>query len=383
MNKKEISEIKKQFTPANCAITRICGCYVDGEKNKVTRFTEAFLSLPEEEIFKYFEIFRKVLSGTLGKNLLTMEFPLNTEMEGGTQEFLLRLRDSQLKKEDLLEQFYDKVIDSYTYGENYLILLIHAAYDIPGKASDNLEMFDASDEVYNYIISCICPVNLAKPALSYNAEEHCFQNRIRDWVVDLPQLGFLFPAFHDRSTDLHSLLYYSKNPEELHFEFTDSLLGCTLPLSAEGQKEAFQALVEETLGDSCDYEVVKNIHENLHEMTEEKKDSPDPVVLSQAEVKNLFSISGVDKEKLESFDKHFEDTAGANTSFMASNIMNTRKFEVKTPDITIQVSPDRPDLVETRIIDGRPCLVIPITDQVQVNGITVKNGRPAGDDAIH
>lgn len=383
MNKKEISEIKKQFTPANCAITRICGCYVDGEKNKVTRFTEAFLSLPEEEIFKYFEIFRKVLSGTLGKNLLTMEFPLNTEMEGGTQEFLLRLRDSQLKEEDLLEQFYDKVIDSYTYGENYLILLIHAAYDIPGKASDNLEMFDASDEVYNYIISCICPVNLAKPALSYNAEEHCFQNRIRDWVVDLPQLGFLFPAFHDRSTDLHGLLYYSKNPEELHFEFTDSLLGCTLPLSAEGQKEAFQALVEETLGDSCDYEVVKNIHENLHEMTEEKKDSPDPVVLSQAEVKNLFSISGVDKEKLESFDKHFEDTAGANTSFMASNIMNTRKFEVKTPDITIQVSPDRPDLVETRIIDGRPCLVIPITDQVQVNGITVKNGRPAGDDAIH
>lgn len=383
MNKKEISEIKKQFTPANCAITRICGCYVDGEKNKVTRFTEAFLSLPEEEIFKYFEIFRKVLSGTLGKNLLTMEFPLNTEMEGGTQEFLLRLRDSQLKEEDLLEQFYDKVIDSYTYGENYLILLIHAAYDIPGKASDNLEMFDASDEVYNYIISCICPVNLAKPALSYNAEEHCFQNRIRDWVVDLPQLGFLFPAFHDRSTDLHSLLYYSKNPEELHFEFTDCLLGCTLPLSAEGQKEAFQALVEETLGDSCDYEVVKNIHENLHEMTEEKKDSPDPVVLSQAEVKNLFSISGVDKEKLESFDKHFEDTAGANTSFMASNIMNTRKFEVKTPDITIQVSPDRPDLVETRIIDGRPCLVIPITDQVQVNGITVKNGRPAGDDAIH
>lgn len=383
MNKKEISEIKKQFTPANCAITRICGCYVDGEKNKVTRFTEAFLSLPEEEIFKYFEIFRKVLSGTLGKNLLTMEFPLNTEMEGGTQEFLLRLRDSQLKEEDLLEQYYDKVIDSYTYGENYLILLIHAAYDIPGKASDNLEMFDASDEVYNYIISCICPVNLAKPALSYNAEEHCFQNRIRDWVVDLPQLGFLFPAFHDRSTDLHSLLYYSKNPEELHFEFTDSLLGCTLPLSAEEQKEAFQALVEETLGDSCDYEVVKNIHENLHEMTEEKKDSPDPVVLSQAEVKNLFSISGVDKEKLESFDKHFEDTAGANTSFMASNIMNTRKFEVKTPDITIQVSPDRPDLVETRIIDGRPCLVIPITDQVQVNGITVKNERPAGDDAIH
>lgn len=376
MNKKEISEIKKQFTPANCAITRICGCYVDGDKNKVTEFKDAFLSLPEEEIFKYFEIFRKTLSGTLGKNLLNMEFPLDTEKEGGTQEFLLRLRDSQLKEDDLLEEYYDKVIESYTYGENYLILLIHAAYDIPGKSSDNLEMFDASDEVFNYLITCICPVKLAKPALSYNAEEHCFQNRIRDWVVELPQLGFLFPAFNDRSTDIHSLLYYSKNPEELHFEFTDELLGCTLPLSADSQKEVFHSLIEETLGESCDYEIVRNIHENLHEITEEKKDSPDPVILSQAEVKNLLALSGVENEKLDTFDQHFEEMAGSNTSFLASNIMNSRKFEVKTPDITIQVSPDRPDLVETKIIDGRPCLVIPITDQVQVNGITVRQEYP-------
>ena len=217
-------------------------------------------------------------------------------------------------------------------------------------------------------------MKLAKPALSYNPQDKCFQNRIRDWIVDMPQLGFLFPAFNDRGTDLHSLLYYSKDAEELHFDFTDSLLGCVLPLSAGGQKEAFQTLIEETLGDSCDYEVVKSIHENLHELAEEKKDSPDPVILNQEEVKNLLSISGVKNEKLEHFDQHFEETAGANATFLASNVMNARKFEVKTPDVTIQVSPDRSDLVETRIIDGRPCLVIPITDQVQVNGITVRKG---------
>lgn len=372
MNKKEVSEIKKQFTPANCSISRICGCYVNGDKEKVAQFAESFLMLPEEDIFKYFEIFRKTLSGTLGKNLLNMEFPLESEKAGGTHEFLLQLRDSKLKKDDLLEKYYDKVIESFAYGEHYLILLIHAVYDVPGKSSDNLEMFDASDEVYDYIVSCICPVKLAKPALSYNAEEKCFQNRIRDWLVELPLLGFLFPAFNDRSTDLHSLLYYSKNAEELHFDFTDNLLGCIVPLSAESQKEVFQTIIEETLGENCDYEVVRNIHENLHQMVEEKKDSPDPVVLSQAEVKNLLSISGAEKEQLDTFDQHFEEMAGANTSLQATNIMNTRKYEVKTPDVTIQVSPDRPDLVETRMIDGRPCLVIPITDQVQVNGITVK-----------
>ena len=150
MNKKEINEIRKQFTPNNCTITRMCGCYVDGEKNKKTELKEAFLSLPEEEIFKYFDIFRKTLSGTVGKNLLNMEFPLDSEFTGGTQEFLMRLRDSKLTDEDLLEQFYDKIITSYDYGENFLILLIHAAYDIPGRASDNMEMFDASDEIYDH-----------------------------------------------------------------------------------------------------------------------------------------------------------------------------------------------------------------------------------------
>ncbi|MDD2958734.1 MAG: DUF4317 domain-containing protein [Lachnospiraceae bacterium] len=372
MNKKEITEIKKQFTPANCAITRICGCYVDGEKNKLADFKEAFLSLQEEEMFKYFEIFRKTLSGTLGKNLLNMEFPLETEMEGGTQEFLLQLRDSQLKDDEMLEKYYDKVIEAYPCPDNYLILLIFAAYDVPGKSSDNMEMFDASDEVYNYVVSCICPVKLSKPGLSFDAEDKCFKNRIRDWIVDMPQLGFLFPAFNDRSSDIHSLLYYSKDAEDLHFEFTDQLLGCVLPLSAGNQKEVFQMLIEETLGDTCDYEIVKNIHENLHEMTEEQKDSPDPVILSKAEVKNLLSISGVEEEKLAGFDQQFEETAGEKTSFLAANIMNTRKFEVKTPDVTIQVSPDRPDLVETRIIDGRAYLVIPITDQVEVNGIALK-----------
>ena len=207
MNKKEINEIRKQFTPNNCTITRMCGCYVDGEKNKKTELKEAFLSLPEEEICKYFDIFRKTLSGTVGKNLLNMEFPLDSEFTGGTQEFLMRLRDSKLTDEDLLEQFYDKIITSYDYGENFLILLIHAAYDIPGRASDNMEMFDASDEVYDYILCSICPVDLCKPGLSYNVQDNRFQDRIRDWIVGLPNLGFLFPAFNDRSTDIHSVLY--------------------------------------------------------------------------------------------------------------------------------------------------------------------------------
>lgn len=375
MNKKEISEIKKQFTQSKCAITRICGCYVDGEKNKKTELKEAFLSLPEEEMFKYFNILRKALSGTIGKNLLNMEFPLETEEPGGTQHFLMRLRASALKDDYILEEFYDKVIENYYSVENYLILLIHAVYDVPGKAADGEEMFDASDEVYEHILCCICPVTLSKPGLAYDEESNSFRTRICDRVVDMPDIAFLFPAFNDRSTDIHGLLYYAAKAEELRFDFVEPVLGCEVPMSAGGQKETFQTIVEETLGADCEYELVKNIHEKLNEMIEEKKDEPDPVVLDKAEVKRLLEYSGVEEEKLTDFDAMYAAAAGEKTQFVATNVANTRQFEIKTADVIIKVSPDRTDLVQTKVVDGRKCLVIELNDQVEVNGIRVRMPR--------
>ena len=371
MIKSEISEIKKLFTPSNCSITRICGCYVDGEKNKKTQIKEAFLALPEEEMFKYFEILRKNLSGTLGKNLLTLDFPLKSEEEGGTQEFLLRLRDSKLKDDALLEEFYDKIIEAYEYVGNYLILLIHDVYDVPGKSSDGFEMEDASDEVYEYIMVSICPVNLSKPGLSYNAVENTFQNRIRDWVVAAPEHGFLFPAFNDRGADLHSTLYYSKNADDLKEDFVNLILDCPLPMPAGGQKVSFQTLIEETLQETCSIEAVINIHEKLNEMIEKQKEDPVPLTLDKEEVKTVFASSGVSNEKMELFDRCYDATAGEKTELVVNNVVNTRTFEVKMPDVVIKVNPERMDLLETKTIDGRECLVISLGNDVEVNGITV------------
>lgn len=375
MNKKEILEIRKQFTPANCAITRICGCYVDHEKTKKMESKDAFLSLPEEEAFKYFDIFKKTLSGTVGKNMLNLEFPLDAEMPGGTQEFLLKLRDSRLEDDMLLEEFYDKVIATYEYAENYYIILIHAMYDIPGKSSDGMEMFDASDEVYEYLLMSICPVSLSKAGLSYNAEDNRIQDRIRDWIVDVPAKGFLFPAFNDRSTDLHSVLYYTKKSEDLQPELINQLLGAKMPMSADTQKETFQMIIEDTLGEDGDYETVRNIHETLNELIEEHKEEPEPLSLDKTEVKKIFEKSGVEAEKMENFDRNFETNAGEKTSLLASNIAETRKFNIETPDVVIKVNPERADLVETRIIDGRQCLVIPVDDHIEVNGINVRTIR--------
>ena len=375
MNKREISEIKKQFKKDNNAITRICGCYVDAEKQIKTTLKEAFFALSEEEIFKYYEIFKKSLSGGIGKNLHNLEYSIHDEGPDSAHELLMKLRDEKLADDETVDTFYNKVIENYEYGENYYIILIHSAYDVPGKASDNEEMFDASDEVYEYLLCTICPVNLSKAGLSYDAESNRFGSRVRDWLVDLPMAGFLFPAFQDRSTDLHSMLYYSKNAEELKDDFVEGMFGCGTPLTAADQKDTFNAMIEETLGEECDYEAVRNIHERLYEMAEEKKDEPEPLVLSKAEVKQLFAESGVEAEKMTELEERYEESAGANTEFLASNVMNTRKFEIKAPDVVIQVNPERADLVETRIIDGRQCLVIPVDDRVEVNGISVRTMR--------
>jgi len=374
MINSEISEIKRQFKHENSSITRVSGCYVDGEKTVKTKFTETFLLMPEEETFKYFEIFKKTLSGRVGRNLINMEFPLETEFEGGTQAFLMKLRDSQLKDEDLLDEFYNRVIENYDYTGNYLILMIYAAYDIPGKTNDNILMDDASDEVYSYILCSICPVNLSKPGLSYYDESNQFHKRIQDWVVSMPTNGFLFPAFNDRSTDIHSILYYSKNSEELQKDFIDQLFACRVPLSAGVQKESFQAIIQETLGDECEYDLVKNIHEKLNEIIEDHKvkEIAEPLTFDKAEVKNLFTECGVKEDKLQEFDTNYEKITGDNGSFIATNMINTKSFEVKTPDVVIKVNPERTDLVETKLVDGRRCLVIEISDQVEINGILVK-----------
>ena len=379
MNKKEISEIKKRFTKTKCSITRLCGCYVDAEKQKRLTLHEAFLGLPEEEMFKYIDLFRKTLSGSIGKTLLNMEFPTEQETsEEGTQRFLMKLLDSKLQDETLLEQFYDKVIETYHYPENYFIILVHDAYDIPKITTDGIENFDASEYVYDYILCSICPVKLTKPGLCYNAEKNHIQDRIRDWLVQPPELGFLFPAFNDRNTDIHSLLYYSKNSDELDLAVTEELLGCQMPLPAKSQKETFNAIVEEALGLECDYDVVKSIHENLNQMLEENKENPEPLALDKTDMSHLLQKSGVEQQQIETFESRFDEAVGERESLMAANISSPRTFEVRTPDVKIQVNPERTDLVETRVIDGIPCLVIEINDAVEVNGIqVVSKSEPA------
>lgn len=372
MTRKELNEIKSQYTLEDCGILRLCGCYVDGERNKITQFNENFLNLPEEEKHKYFDIFKKTLSGTPGKNLVDMKFNVDAYADEGARTFLMNLRDRGLKDDRLLNEFYDRIINNYSYVGNYLILLINQVYDIPAVTTDNIEMDDASDEVYSYILCSICHVNLSKPGLGYDEEDNNFHDKKQNHMVDVPDVGFLFPAFNKRSADEDMTLFYTKDVSEFEDGLIDCLLDCAVPLSAKQQKETFTSLVNEALGEEADLEIVKNIHENLEQIIEEKKqESPAPVMLDKTEMKDLLEKSGVKEEKLENFEEHFEMAAGEHGKLVASNVSSGKKFEVKTPDVVIKINSDKTDIVSTQVIDGRQCLVIQIDERLEVNGISV------------
>lgn len=372
MTRKELNEIKSQYTLEDCGILRLCGCYVDGERNKITQFNENFLNLPEEEKHKYFDIFKKTLSGTPGKNLVDMKFNVDAYADEGARTFLMNLRDSGLKDDRLLNEFYDRIINNYSYVGNYLILLINQVYDIPAVTTDNIEMDDASDEVYSYILCSICHVNLSKPGLGYDEGDNNFHDKKQNHMVDVPDVGFLFPAFNKRSADEDMTLFYTKDVSEFEDGLIDCLLDCAVPLPAKQQKETFTSLVNEALGEEADLEIVKNIHENLEQIIEEKKqESPAPVMLDKTEMKDLLEKSGVKEEKLENFEEHFEMAAGEHGKLVASNVSSGKKFEVKTPDVVIMINSDKTDIVSTQVIDGRQCLVIQIDERLEVNGISV------------
>ena len=235
-----------------------------------------------------------------------------------------------------------------------------------------MDMEDASDYVYEHLLCSICPVKLSKEGLCYNSETNSIENRVRDWLVEPPEHAFLFPAFNDRNTDIHSLLYYTRNSENIQPEFIDGMLGCVTPMTYKNQKETFSEIIEESLGDKCNFETVKTIHENLTAYVDDRKEQPEPVSFDKLDVKRVLESSGVDSEQIKSFESNYDETAGSRTSFMAANVVNPRTFEIKSPDVVIKVSPERTDLVETREIDGRTYLMIELTENVEVNGINVR-----------
>ena len=374
MDKKAISEIRKLIKPDSC-VDRIRGCYVNEEGQVIHELHDSLASMEKESLEKYCEMLRGALSGKLGRNLFNMEFPIVGETEGSGQQMLYRLQQSGLKDDSLLTEFFEDVVKHFRCDSKYLILLIHGTYDIPAKGSDNAEMEDASDYVYSFLLCCICPVILMKEGLCYDEDACTFLDRRMDWAVQKPVSGFLFPAFNDRQPDVHSLLYYCRKEDARHEEISADLLGCSLPIPEADQKELFKSMVEQTLGRDCNFENVRNLNDAVSEIIEQNKDSGEPVQIEKAEMRRLLSENGADQSVLSDFDAAYDEAVGEGVPLMAENLIDTSKLEVKSPSLRISVKSEMADMLKTRVIDGMEYLLIPVTDELEVNGIRILQTR--------
>ena len=331
MRKKDILELKRRFKKDHCTFTKMCGCYVNSEKNIILKFRETFLNLDEDEYFKYLEIAKKVLSGTIGNNILELNFPMNEDLTNERQVSLMHLRNSELKDDSLLDSFYQLIIDNYNCSGNFLILAFHDAYDVITKTTDNAKL-DESEEVYKYVLCAICPVSLSEPGLRYFEEENKIKARVRDWVVNPPTNGFVFPAFIDRSSDVNSVMYYTKNPKDTHPELIENVLGCYSKQTATVQKETFQSIIKDSFNDEEKADkVFMEVQENLNTMIDEYKSihedtDSEPITLTKDNIQNLLIESGIPEEITTEIEKSYVENFGDDIP-LAENLIDAKALK--------------------------------------------------------
>ena len=371
MTEKELREIKRRFRPDKNNILSIRGCLVNGEKTIIGEINQPMASCSVTDSEKILGIMKKAISGSLGTNLLDLEFPAEAPTTSDKHKLLSDLRGSYLKNEDALRYFYQRVIDSVHFEGSFAILLASDNYDVFSYTNDG-EKADSS-EIFSYIVCAVCPVKPLDAGLCYNQYDTSFRSLEQHTLLCPPEIGFMFPAFDNRSANIYGTLYYTKSVTDVHAEFIENIFGLDFPMSANEQKQSFDNCLKETLTDECDFNLVRSVHDQIAEMVQEHKDQKqqEPLKLSKKDLKGVLEYCGIDSDKVEQFGERFDEQFGKNAEVAPKSIVDVKKFQVSTPDVSIKVNPDRTDLVSTEVINGVRYILIRANEGVEVNGVNI------------
>ena len=373
MNEKEIGEIRRRVRRDRSNVNTIYGCYVNGQKEIISEFSGSVGMMSENESDKYFGMLKKVLSGSIGKNLIDITFKTAQVADSDEHRLLMKLRETHLKDEEARHSLYAKIMENVSFEENMLILTACENYDVPFKSKDGESQADASEESFTYVLCAICPVKLTKPTLRYVAEEKAFHDGGVAQVAAVPEYGFMFPAFDNRATNIYNALYYTRSPKDSNEPLVQSIFNVQPPMPAASQKTSFEALLTTTLQDECSMEVVQTVHDQLRQAIDMHKESkvPEPLLVGKEQVKEALSMCAVPEKNIAKFSVEYDETFGSEAQLHPKNIINSKRFEINTPDVAIKVNPERADLIETRIIGGVKYILICADENVEVNGVNI------------
>jgi len=371
MTERELREIKRRFRPERSNIAKIVGCFVNENKQIIYRIDQAIEFSDSVVSERLLATMKKTLSGSLGTNLTDISFSTKQVLESDEHKLLMKLRETRLKDSDTLEVFYSKVIDSLSFEGNYVILLANDVYDVFDYGKDGEK--GESGETFSYLISAICPVKNMPEALAFKESDSLFHSLSVSGILSSPELGFMFPAFDDRKTNIYNALYYTKSLSENYPEFTKNIFAAEAKMPPKMQKAAFDGCISDALENECSYEVIRSVHAQISEMVQAHKESkdPEPLTITKATVKTVLENCGRGEEKIEKLDASFDESFGKNAELSPKNIISTKKFELETPEVKIKVDPEHRDLVSTQVINNVKYVMIRVEGAIEVNGINI------------
>lgn len=371
MTEKELREIKRHLKPEKCNIPKIVGCFVNENGEIISRISQSMVLSDSLVSEKLLGVMRKSLSGALGTNLSNISFSTKQVLESEEHKLLIGLVKSELKDEELLERFYSTVKESVKLEGNYVILLANDRYDVFSYKSDGSE--GESTEMFSYVVCAVCPVKNPTEALSFGEADCLFHLLSPSSVLQAPELGFMFPTFDDRRTNIYNALYYTKSTAESYPDFTERIFASEPIMPPKKQRAAFGECLSDTLAEECSFDVVKAVQSRIEEIVEINKESkdPEPLTVTKATVASVLEDCGVTWESIEKLGAAFDEAFGKNAELSPKNIIPVNKFELQAPEVSVKVDPEHRDIVSTREIDGVRYVMIRVDGPITVNGITV------------
>lgn len=376
MNNNELKEIRSQFkkTNKNFTISRLATAYV---VPKIPQTEVPVLEIRDWDDFReaeqeiYLSIFKKALSGKMGKNLMEYVFDREAGEENEYQKKLYSLNQEALSNEEGVKEFLQQVMDNTGYAGKYLITIASCEYAVPELDKNGEVLPDGNRSSFRFLLLCTNPVDLTDIGLFYNQETEAMEKKVDEDMHVLPAVmdAFMFPVFADRAADISRMLYYTAKPKSPNEELILSLSGKEAEMPYDREQDSFSTLLQDLAQEELSFGLVRDVYQNIRGMIEDSEEN-EAFEISKPQMKELLADSGLSAGKLERFSAVYDHCVGED-ELRPINMMDTQKMTVKMPDIQVSVKKEAAGKVRTEVVDGKRYLMIEMDEGLQVNGLEI------------
>lgn len=416
MNKKDLADLRKEFKLNSymMPIKEIYSVYLKKDNGEIiTKELNYFEMMDMEKRELYLDNFKKVLTGTIDMKIFELDFKMHDPSESkievvegtvvdinqleslndisnqenenesdfiSTQTILYNALSSGQSIVEYADMIVEKMAKNYTYETDVVINFVKAEY-FKGNKKRREEADESIDDYVQAIEFIVCSVNkvdVPKKALKFDYAEMTFKpNSALDTVINLnsPLDGFMFPSFNSDYVDVNKIVYYSSKAKQMNTVFVEDILDCSIKPTGIEEKESFNAILNTVVGDKIKPETMQEIYERINEKLEyQDEEEDDEPVVDMKEIKSVLEESGI--EETENLQSAFEQICGGDYEFKIKNIVpdfNSRSIKIENETTNITITPkELSSIRQVRDKNGKKCLLIELTEDVQINGFKLE-----------